>query len=237
MDNNDKLYYKDADQETFRRYMRDVYTWTTCGLLLTALSALVVVTHPGVIKPVALVGIGLFLPMIGIAWWIKSNIKTMSLLVASLMFVLVTIVNGAFVSAFYQFCLEHNMIDSFLVVGAMFGGMSLLGYTTKKELIGFGNMKYMLPIGIAVATAINLYVHSSVMRSILIYTVVAFFVGITTSETQTIKNFMLKAESEGRIKNLDREALLGALTIYIDFVCMGVTIAINVINGAGRRRL
>ncbi len=100
----------------------------------------------------------------------------------------------------------------------MFGAMSVYGYTTKQDLSSWGNMLFMALIGLIIASVINLFLQSSLMYWLISYAGVLIFVGLTAYDTQKIKQLaaqVILESEEGR-----KVAILGALTLYLDFINM-----------------
>ena len=94
--------------------------------------------------------------------------------------------------------------------------MALIGYTTKTDLSKMGNILYMALIGLIIATVVNLFVHSSGLQLIISYIGVLLFVGLTAYDTQKIKQMLYEQDSAD--ESAQKLALLGALSLYLDFV-------------------
>jgi FtsH-binding integral membrane protein len=104
----------------------------------------------------------------------------------------------------------------FFITAATFGVMALIGYTTKTDLSKMGNILYMALIGLIIATVVNLFVHSSGLQLIISYIGVLLFVGLTAYDTQKIKQMLYEQDSAD--ESAQKLALLGALSLYLDFV-------------------
>ena len=94
--------------------------------------------------------------------------------------------------------------------------MAFVGYTTKKDLSGMGKMLMMALIGLIIATVVNLFLRSTGLQLIVSYIGVLVFVGLTAYDTQKIKQMLMMAEDTG--ETAQKIALLGALSLYLDFV-------------------
>ena len=94
--------------------------------------------------------------------------------------------------------------------------MSLIGYTTKTDLTSLGKLLLMALIGIIIASVVNWFMNSTMLSTIISYVGVVLFVGLTAYDTQAIKRLLAQAD------DMDEEAqkisLLGALTLYLDFI-------------------
>jgi FtsH-binding integral membrane protein len=94
--------------------------------------------------------------------------------------------------------------------------MALVGYTTKRDLSKMGSILFMALIGLVIASMVNIFTHSSVLTTIISYVGVLIFVGLTAWDSQRIKEMLLMQEDAG--ETAQKVALLGALTLYLDFV-------------------
>ena len=94
--------------------------------------------------------------------------------------------------------------------------MSLVGYTTRMDLSRIGNLLFMMLIGLIIATVVNIFVASSTLYWVITYVGVIVFVGLIAWDTQKLRNLFLEygsADESGQ-----KLALLGALTLYLDFI-------------------
>ena len=104
----------------------------------------------------------------------------------------------------------------FFITAGTFGAMALIGYTTKKDVTTMGKMLYMALIGIIIATVVNIFVGSSGLQMIVSYIGVIIFVGLTAYDSQKIKLMLIEQDSAN--EGAQKLALLGALTLYLDFI-------------------
>jgi FtsH-binding integral membrane protein len=103
----------------------------------------------------------------------------------------------------------------FFITAATFGAMSLYGYTTKRDLSGFGSFLFMGLIGIIIASLVNIWLASSMMQFVISVVGVLVFVGLTAYDTQQIKE-MYDVNDDGTVSG--RKAIMGALRLYLDFL-------------------
>ena len=94
--------------------------------------------------------------------------------------------------------------------------MALVGYTTKTDLSSMGKILFMALIGLIIATVVNFFVKSEGLDMILSYVGVLIFVGLTAWDTQKIKQMLMQAPDAS--EHVQKFALLGALTLYLDFI-------------------
>lgn len=206
---------------TFAKVMRNVYAWMSCGLLMTALTAMVVAGQPDIIYAIAtnkLLMWGLFGAELGLVLWLSARIDKMSSMTAGIMFAAYAILNGVTMSfIFFAYTME-SIATTFFTTAGTFGVMSLIGYTTKKDLSGIGRILIMLLVGLVIATIVNMFVASSGLSLILNYVGIIIFVGLTAYDTQKIKGMVNEASMYGDEEQTNKLALMGSLTLYLDFI-------------------
>lgn len=199
--------------------MRKVYTWMTLALLITGFTAYAVAHSPALLNVIfgnsfmiwVLFGAELLL-VIGLS----GAINRLSLPVATGMFVLYSVINGAvFSTIFFAYSLG-SISKVFFITAATFGAMSLFGYFTKSDLSSWGRILFMALIGVIIATIVNIFIKSGALDTIISYIGVLVFIGLTAYDTQKIKQMFLTAPDAGEA--MQKYALLGALSLYLDFI-------------------
>ena len=111
----------------------------------------------------------------------------------------------------------ESIATTFYITAGTFGGMSLVGYFTKKDLSTMGRFLIMALIGLIIATIVNLFLQSTQMMWLITYAGVLIFCGLTAYDTQKIKTMFLEMGGEKNEATL-KVALLGSLTLYLDFI-------------------
>jgi len=112
----------------------------------------------------------------------------------------------------------QSITQVFFVTAAAFGGLSLYGYTTSKDLSGWGSFLIMGVIGIVIAALVNLFLQSSALQFAISVIGVLVFAGLTAYDTQQIKdNYYTVA---GNAAAASKAAIMGALNLYLDFINM-----------------
>ena len=205
--------------EAFPVLMRKVYVWMTLALAITGFTAYGVATSPGVLQAIYTNQIlfwGLVIAEFALVFGVSAAINRLSLTTATLMFILYSVINGALLSYIFLAYTASSVATVFFITAGTFGAMALIGYTTKADLSSMGKILFMALIGLIIATVVNLFIKSDGLMMILSYVGVLIFVGLTAYDTQKIKQMLMQAPdaSEGAQKM----ALLGALTLYLDFV-------------------
>lgn len=217
-------YYKQEKSidfsQSFRVLMRNVYSWMSLGLVITALTSLVVSSNASLMYLLATTPVlffGLLIAEIGMVLVFSSRLMNLSFVTAGLLFGVYAILNGVTMSFIFVAYTAESIAQTFFIAAGTFGGMSLLGYATKKDLSTMGRVLYMALIGIIIATIVNLFTHNEGMALIINYLGVLIFVGLTAYDTQKIKNMLVSYGIEVNDQT-NKLALLGSLTLYLDFV-------------------
>lgn len=206
---------------SFPALMRNVYAWMTLGLVMTALTALLVSRNSTLINTLvstpALMW-GLLIAELAMVYILSARIMRMSFLTAGLCFAAYAILNGLMFSFIFLTYTTESIAQAFFITAGTFGAMSVVGYVVKKDLSVLGRILYMLLIGLIFATIVNLFWTNSVFGMVLNYVGVIIFVGLTAYDTQKIKNMLLQEQRNGGVDELNKLALLGSLELYLDFV-------------------
>ncbi|HEY3308747.1 MAG TPA: Bax inhibitor-1/YccA family protein [Desulfuromonadaceae bacterium] len=195
--------------------LRQVYAWMGGGLLVTAIMAMVTVSSPVLLNAVfanRLVFYALILAELGLVIAISGAINRLSAGMASMLFLLYSALNGVTMSVIFAVYTAESISSTFVITAGMFGAMSAFGYLTKRDLTSWGSFLFMGLIGIVIASIVNIFTRSDAASWIISAVGVLVFTGLTAYDTWKIKA-MAAAGSEGR-----KPAILGALTLYLDFI-------------------
>lgn len=209
-----------AQSSVFAVLMRNVYTWMACGLAMTALTAMIVGRNENWVYTIATSGMywGLLIAEVVLVIFLSARIHKMSFATAGLMFAAYAILNGVTMSFIMLVYTAESIAQAFFVTAGTFGGMSLVGYFTKKDLSVMGRTLMMALIGLIIATVVNIFWQNSMMASILNYAGVIIFVGLTAYDTQKIKVMFQQVQHAGINNETNKLALMGSLTLYLDFI-------------------
>ena len=203
----------------FPALMRKVYVWMSMALVITGLTAWIVAHNASLLNLIygnsAVIWI-LFIAEIGLVIGLSAAIHKLSLPVATLMFVVYSVLNGAVFSSIFLVYTMSSIATVFFITAGTFAAMSIFGYVTKKDLTSMGKFLMMALIGLIIATVVNLFMKSSGLSMIISYVGVLIFVGLTAYDTQKIKQMCLQAPDTG--ETMQKLALLGALSLYLDFI-------------------
>ncbi|MBK0004311.1 Bax inhibitor-1/YccA family protein [Erwinia sp. S38] len=201
-------------------YMAQVYGWMTCGLLLTAFVSWYAANTPEVMQLVfanRITFFGLIIVQLGLVVLLSMMVQKLSGAVATGIFMLYSALTGLTMASIFLVYTYSSIASTFVVTAGMFGAMSLWGYTTKRDLSGMGSMLFMALIGILLASLVNLWLKSTALMWAVTYIGVVVFVGLTAYDTQKLKNIGESINVDDK-ENLRRYSIMGALTLYLDFI-------------------
>lgn len=201
-------------------FMAQVYGWMTCGLLLTAFIAWYAANTPAVMMFVfqsKFTFFGLVIAQLALVFILSGLVHKMSGALATTLFMLYSALTGLTMASIFLVYTSSSIASTFVVAGGMFGAMSLYGYTTKRDLSGVGNMLFMALIGIILASLVNFWLKSEALMWVVTYIGVIVFVGLTAYDTQKLKNIGQQIDVTHQ-DNLRKYSILGALTLYLDFI-------------------
>jgi FtsH-binding integral membrane protein len=202
-----------------RSYMLSVYNYMALGVAFTGIIAMVVALNPAIMQAVALGPMKwvLFAGILGLGFFSRKIMFSASPAMAQGAFWLYAAMWGALMAPMFMVYTGESIVRVFFITAAAFGGTSLYGYTTKKDLTTMGRFLSMATIGILVAVVVNLFMQSAMFHLFLSVVVVLVFAGLTAYETQNIK----EAYYEGDTSDLqNRKAIFGAFILYGSFVTM-----------------
>lgn len=222
--NEERLYRMIEEKEglvslAFPALMRKVYVWMTLALVITGFTAFGIAENPGLVYTIVtnrLLFWGLIIGEFALVMAIYGAIGKLSATAATLLFVLYSIVNGATLSVIFLAYTMTSIASVFFITAGTFAVMALIGYTTKTDLTSFGKMLMMGLIGIILATVVNIFIGSSMLNMMVSYVGVVVFVGLTAYDSQKIKNLLYQVDNMS--EEAQKLALLGSLTLYLDFI-------------------
>lgn len=217
-------FYRQIDQLEGRRIavpalIRKVYTWMAMALAITGVTAYGVSVSPNLLSLIfgsKLVFFGLIVAELAVVMLLSARLHRLSLTTATLMFVGYSVLNGVTLASIFLVYTMSSIATTFFICAATFAVMSAYGAFTKTDLSSMGKLMFMALIGLIIATVVNLFVASSGLDLIISYVGVLVFVGLTAWDTQKIKAML--AEADYMDESAQKIALIGALSLYLDFV-------------------
>ena len=214
--------------EGLRAHMNKVYGTMSVGTFVTFLVAWAVGTSPALLsifrdpatlQPNILGWIAMFAPLI-MVFAFGAALNRLSAAGAQLFFYVFAAVMGLSMSWIFVAFTGYSIAQVFLVTSIAFAGLSLWGYTTKKDISGWGSFLIMGVIGILVASIINIFLGSPAIAFAVSILGVLIFAGLTAYDTQKIKATYLQHAHIGDQEWLGKAAIMGALNLYLDFINM-----------------
>ena len=207
--------------EGLRAHMLRVYNYMTTGLALTGIIAYLVAGTPALAN--AILGTPLFwvliIAQLGVVFYLGARIHKMSFASAQTVFWLYAGLNGLTFAIYFQIYTGESIARVFFITAAMFAFMSLYGYTTKRDLTRLGSFLSMGVFGILIAMVVNIFLQSPMIYFAVSVIGVIVFTGLTAYDTQKIKNMYYEGDSS---ENAGKKAIMGALTLYLDFILLFV---------------
>jgi FtsH-binding integral membrane protein len=219
-----------AVDEGLRAYMLRVYNYMTLGLAITGAVALGTFVAAVAVDPVtgarSLTQVGqllyasplkwvvIFAPL-ALVFFLSFRIDRLSVGAAQTLFWAYAALVGLSLSVIFLVFTGQSVTRVFFITAASFGALSLYGYTTKRDLSGFGSFLLMGLIGIIIASLVNMFLASTMLQWIVSVVGVLVFAGLTAYDTQQIKE-MYYVGDDGTVAG--RKAVMGALRLYLDFI-------------------
>jgi len=201
-----------------RSYMLGVYNYMTLGVALTGLVAFFTSQSPALMQalfsgPQAY--LVMFAPL-GFVLALSFGVSRMSAGLVQILFWAFAAIMGLSLSTIFLAYTGTSITRVFFITAASFAGLSLWGYTTKKDLTGMGSFLIMGLIGLIVASLVNIFLKSSAMEFVISCVGVLVFAGLTAYDTQKIKENYYVASQSGEM--MKKVSVMGALSLYLDFI-------------------
>jgi len=201
-----------------RSYMLSVYNYMASGILLTGIVALLF-ANSGMAAQVLGTPLRwvIMLAPLAFVMVMSFGINRLSTGTLQLLFWAFAFVMGLSMSSIFLVFTGTSIAQTFFAVSAAFMGLSLYGYTTKKDLSGFGTFLIMGVIGLLVAMVINIFLQSPAMQMAISAIGVLLFAGLTAYDTQKIKSIYAHVAGTDMMGKM---IIMGALNLYLDFINM-----------------
>ena len=208
-----------------RSYMLSVYNYMASGVLLTGIVALGfansslinLIVNPATGQATPLFWVALFAPL-GVVFALSFGINRISARTAQLLFWVYAGLIGVQFSSLFLVYTGASIAQAFFATAAAFLGLSLYGYTTKRDLSAMGTFFIMGVVGILVAMIVNMFLRSPALDLAISAIGVLVFAGLTAYDTQKIKSIYFAVSGSGEA--MAKSAVIGALNLYLDFINM-----------------
>jgi FtsH-binding integral membrane protein len=199
-----------------RRYMLSVYNYMAVGLGLTGLVAAIAV-GTGFYQQIAatpLIWLVMLAPLAAVLF-LSVRIERISFATAQTVFWVYAALMGLSLAGILLVYTGTSVARVFFISAGTFAAMSLYGYSTSRDLSRFGSFLFMGLVGIILASVVNIFVASSMLHFVISVIGVLLFTGLTAYDTQRIKQIYLSGRGGTELAKL---GLMGALTLYLDFI-------------------
>lgn len=219
-----------------RTYMLKVYNLMALGLAITGIAAYALIAFTTTNDPAAAVATikgGTMLTSAGAAvygsplrWvvmlaplalvmFLSFRINRMSVSAARTTFMAYAALVGFSLSSIFLVYTSGSIVQTFFVTAASFGALSLYGYSTRRDLSAIGSFLVMGLFGLIIASLVNIFMQSSALQFAISIIGVLVFAGLTAYDTQRVKELYYEADNSDVA---GRKAIMGALTLYLDFI-------------------
>jgi hypothetical protein len=206
-----------------KTFMTTVFSWMFLALGVTATTAYLFASSESLLSLLYnetgfnIMGYVVMFAPFALVMFMSVRYQKMSFSGLSMVFLLISVLMGMSLSFILLAYTQASIFSTFIVTAGTFGLMALVGYTTNTDLTKFGSILYMGLIGIILASVVNFFMHSGTMEYIISIIGVLIFTGLTAYDVQKLKRIgmatgQFAGESKGKL------AIMGALTLYLDFI-------------------
>ncbi|HEY0901194.1 MAG TPA: Bax inhibitor-1/YccA family protein [Micavibrio sp.] len=201
-----------------RAHLQSIYNRMCLGVLVTAITAFVVANTPALLQ-LFLGGPQVYIVMLAplAVIWFGFNPMKMDSGKLRISFFLLSVLYGISFATIFIAYAKEDIARAFFIASAMFAGLSIFGYTTRKNLDGLGTFCFMGVIGVLVLGLANIFIGSSALMNVISVVSILAFSGMTAWQTQSMKE--MYSAANGAETN-SRMAWAAALNLYISFIVL-----------------
>ncbi|KKQ33136.1 MAG: hypothetical protein US49_C0002G0031 [candidate division TM6 bacterium GW2011_GWF2_37_49] len=214
-------------------FMYKVYGWMTAGLSITAFTAYSIYDQQALFQAIIqnkILFFGILIAQIVLVIGLSALINKINFFFAATGFVVYSALVGVTLSVIFAVYQIQSIYMVFGLTAGIFLIMALYGYFTKADLTSVGNLLLMLLLGIILCSVVNIFVHSKMFDFVISFISVIVFTGLIAYDVQKIK--YLAVEMQSHNESMGKIAIIGALTIYLDFI----NLFLNLLNLLGKRK-
>jgi FtsH-binding integral membrane protein len=213
------------DVSVAKSFMTQVFGWMSLAMVVTAITAYWFASDASLVGSLinlqtgGMTGLGWIVTLapIGFVLLMSFGFQRLSPAVLTLLFIAFSVLMGMSLSFVLLIYTAASVYKTFAITSAMFGIMAVTGYTTKTDLTKFGSIMMMGLIGIMIAMLVNIFLKSTMMEYVISIIGVLVFTGLTAYDVQRLKRIGAGAGEYGEA-NARKLSILGALTLYLDFI-------------------
>lgn len=212
----------EVDRMTLGSFFARIYTWMVVGILITAFMSFITATTPlgGIVFGNSIIFYGIIAFEVVLMIVTQMLINKLPSSISILLFFIYAGLNGITLTGLmFQFTSE-SVVGIFLIAAALFGILAIIGYTTKKDLSGWGTFLMIGMVGVFISSIVNIFLHNSVFDMILSGVAILIFSGLTVYDNQLYKNIYLENRHDNEA--LSKSSAIGALHMYMNFIMIFV---------------
>jgi FtsH-binding integral membrane protein len=206
-----------AIDERVSAFLRAVYGWMCGGLAVTALTASIIASSPGMVAAIVMNRFlfwGLMIAQLGIVFVLSARVEKLAASTAALLFVGYSALTGVTISFVLLAYTGESVATTFIVTAGMFGALAAYGSVTRRSLAGVGQFLFMGLIGLVLASIVGMFWRNDGLQFMISFIGVIIFTGLTAYDAQRLKSMAL-AVPAGQGGSY---AIVGALALYLDFI-------------------
>ncbi len=215
------MFHNYSISERLSLFMYGVYAWMACALAITACTAYSISLFPQALEIIRTLSLPILLMQLGLVVGLSWFFNRLTLTTALLMFLLYSVLVGITFSFIFYVYTMSSIFSTFLTTAGMFGGMAVYGYVTRTDLTAIGSIGLMMLLGLIVGFTINRFFDNPAIDYMLSGAGVLIFTLLTAYDTQKIKQLgqqILMNEEAIEPGMMEKMTVLGALTLYLDFI-------------------
>lgn len=210
-------------------FFNQVYSWMAGALAVSGASAWYIASNETLIN--LFLGnqalfFGIIIAEFALVIFLSWKAQKMSFSTAAISFLAYSVLSGITLASVFLVYTTTSITNTFFITAGTFLALSFYGYTTNRNLAGWGDFLIMSLIGIIIASVVNFFLQSPAIQWMVTYAGIVIFTGLIAYDTQKLKQIAL---SGGASSNL---AILGALSLYLDFI----NLFLSILRAIGDRR-
>ncbi len=214
----------DSNEMTLNRFFAKIYTWMAGGILFTALVAFLTLSTPlgAIVYGSKVMFYGIVALEVAVMLGAQMLINKLPVSMSRLLFFLYAGLNGITITGILAQFSPRIVVGVFLISASLFGILAIFGYTTKKNLSGWGTFLYIGMLGVFVSGIVNVFLQNSGFDTILCSITVLVFSGLTVYDNQVYK--AIYEDSKYNTDALEKASALGALHMYMNFIMIFINL-------------
>ena len=221
-DSRSGFYSQEAANVIFTGAMARLYGWIALGVITTG--AVGWISHQAGILESILENFGMIGYFVVLGVWLACIFgfsfmaSRVPPAVAGGAYLVFTAITGVMISYIFWAYTGNTIVLAFALTTGVFGVMSAIGYTTKRDLSGLGTMLMIGLFGVIIAGVVNWFIGSSMLSWIITLVALPIFLGLTVYQTKQVKELAMEAAMRGDERAASQVAIMGAVGLYVTFL-------------------